>query len=178
MKLLKDRVMLFCFIWGAILYLLGYYYSRFYFFSLGLLPFALYELWRTEGVHNTRPLSFLTSVVLVLQFLHTSKIYPFPFNLKPWLELLPVPLPAQVDPFLFLSFAVLVIFSFLLIRYTWGSVTKFLAIALLAGSLFQAYLFWPEIQMMINSAQGQELLKGSKEEIKDNLYYRLRRELY
>src|SRR4030042_874506 len=120
MTLLKDRIMIFCFIWGIIAYLLGFLLSKFYFFSLGLLPFA---------------------------------------------------------PFVFLSVIILTIFAFLLIRYTWGSVTKFLAIALLAGALVQAYLFWPEIQMMINSPQGQRLIEGSKEKIKDNLYYRLRREL-
>ena len=83
-----------------------------------------------------------------------------------------------MDKFLFLSVVLLVIFAFLLIRYTWGSVTKFLAILLLVGALLQAYLFLPEIQTMVNTPQGQKLIEGSKEKIKDNLYYRLRRELY
>jgi hypothetical protein len=178
MKLLKDKVMVFCFVWGIILYLIGYFSSHFYFFSLGLLPFAVYEGFRTEGEHNTKPLSFLTSLVLILQFLHTAKIFLFPFDIKPFLELLPVTIPSTLDPFLFLSVAILIIFSFLLIRYTWGSVTKFLAIALLVGALFQAWLFLPEIKIMLGSPEGQNLLKGAKEEIRDNLYYRLRRELY
>lgn len=169
--------MIFCFIWGIIAYLLGFLLSKFYFFSLGLLPFALYEFKRTEGKKNTKPLSLLTSLLLVFQFLHTSKIYPFPFNLSFLVDVLPIPVPKEIDPFVFLSVIILTIFAFLLIRYTWGSVTKFLAIALLAGALVQAYLFWPEIQMMINSPQGQRLIEGSKERIQDNLYYRLRREL-
>lgn len=178
MKLFQDRFMVFCFVSGTLLYVSGFLFSRFYLLSLGLLPFALYELIRTEGVHNTRPLSFLTSVVLVFQFLHTSKIYPFPFDIKFLLDLLPTPLPAHVDPVVFLSVVILVIFAFLLIRYTWGSVTKFLAIMLLLGALIQAYLFWPEIQMMLQSAQGQGLLEGSKEEIRQNLFYRLRQEVF
>jgi len=177
MKLYKDRFMVFCFVWGAVLYLLGFVFSKFWFFSLGLLPFALYEFKRTEGKKNTKPLSFFTSVLLVFQFLHTSGIYTFPWDLTFLLDLLPAGVPKTVDLFLFLSVVVLVIFSLLLIKYTWGSVTKFLAIALLMGSLIQAYIFWPEIQQMLNTPVGQRLLEGQKERIKDNLYYRLRREL-
>jgi len=178
MKILKKRIIVFSFFWAVLFYFAGFFFSRFYLFSLGLLPFALYELFRTEGTHNTRPLSFLTAGLLILQFLHTSKIYPFPFKLDFLFELLPLTLPINMDKFLFLSVVLLVIFAFLLIRYTWGSVTKFLAILLLVGALLQAYLFLPEIQTMVNTPQGQKLIEGSKEKIKDNLYYRLRRELY
>ncbi len=177
MKILKNQIIIFIFVWGAVLYLLGFLLSKFYLFSLGLLPVAIYEFIRTEGKKNTKPLSFLTSVVLVFQFLHASKLYPFPFDPKPLLELLPVPVPATVDPVIFLSVIILIIFSLLLLRYTWGSVTKFLSILLLAGSLVQAWLFWPEIQTMLQTSQGQRLFEGSKERIRDNLYYRLRREL-
>lgn len=178
MRLLKDKVMMFCFIWGIILYIIGFTQSHFYLLSLGLLPFALYEFWRTEGTINTKPLSLLVSATLIFQFLHTSKIYKFPYDVKFLLDILPVPIPTYIDPFLFLSTILLVIFSLLLLRYTWGSVTKFLSIALLAGALIQAYLFWPEIQTMLNSPQGKQLLEGSKEQIKENLYYRLRREMF
>ncbi len=177
MTFFKDKPMMFCVIWVVGFYLLGWFTSHFYWLPLGLLPLALYELWRTEGVRNTRPLSFLTSVLLVLQFLHTSKLYLFPWNVAPLLQLLPVDIPKEIDQFLFLSVAVLIIFSLLLIKYTWGSVTKFLAIALLVGALVQAYIFWPEIQQMLYSPQGQRLLEEQKEKIRDNLYYRLRREI-
>lgn len=178
MKLFKDRLMIFCFIWGAVFYFLAFAISKFYFFSLGLIPFAIYELIRVEGKKNTRPLSFLTLLVLIFQFLHTSKIYPFPMDVSFIIEILPFPFPTQVDQALFLSVILLIIFALLLIRYTWGSVTKFLALMLLVGALIQAYLFWPDIQQMLQTPSGQRLMEGTKEKIRDNFYYRLRRELY
>lgn len=169
--------MLFCFCWGIFFYILGFSLSKFELFSLGLLPTAIYEFFRTEGKKNTKPLSFLFSAILVLQFLHITKIYPFPFDISFITSLLPVTLPETTDSVIFLSVIVLLLISSLLIRYTWGSVTKFLAIILLAGSLIQGYLFWPEIQSMLNSPEGKTIMEEQKEKIKDNLYYRLRREL-
>lgn len=170
--------MLLIFLWGIVFYLSAFIFSQFYLFSLGLLPIALYEFFRTEGEKNTKPLSFLTAALLILQFLHTTGFYNFPFSLDQLVSLLPTPLPGRVDPFVFFSVMTLVIFSFLLIRHTWGSITKFLAIVLLAGSLIQAYLFWPDIQAMLNSPQGKKLTENAEEKIIDNLFKRARRELY
>jgi hypothetical protein len=170
--------MIFCFIWGVVFYFLAFVISKFYFFSLGLIPLTIYELIRVEGKKNTRPLSFLTLLVLIFQFLHTSKIYLFPMDVSFIIEILPFPFPTYVDQVLFLSVILLIIFALLLIRYTWGSVTKFLAIMLLVGALIQTYLFWPDIQLMMQTPSGQRLMEGTKEKIRDNLYYRLRRELY
>ena len=178
MKLLKDKFMVFCFGWGILFFLLGFIYSHFSLLSLGLLPFAIYEFKRTEGLKNTKPISLLMVVILVFQFLHASGIFPFPFDISSLLELLPVPVFAGVDPFIFLSVASLVILSLLLIRYTWGSVTKFLAIALLVGSLLQGFSFWSAIQAFLATPEGQRLLEGSTENIRENLRYRLKRELF
>lgn len=178
MKIFKNPLAIFCFGWGIVFFLLGCFFSHFYFFPIAMLPLTIYEFFRTEGTKNTKPLSFLFCLVLIFQFLHTAKIYPFPFNLDFLISLLPVPIPVNLDKFIFLSTLVLIVFSLLLIKYTWGTVTKFFAILLLAGSLIEALVFLPEIKMMIKTPQGQELFEGSKEEIKDNLYYRLRRELF
>jgi len=177
MKILKDRFLIICIAWTAVFYLLALILSKFYLFPLGLAPLAVYELIRVEGEKNTRPLSFLILVILIFQFLHTTKIYLFPLKVGFILDLLPVAIPAHLDKFLFLSVAVLIIFSLLLIRYTWGSVTKFLAILLLLGSIIQASLFWPEIKAMKETPEGQQLMEESQERIKDNIYYRLRQEL-
>ena len=172
-----NRVILFTFLWALILSVLAFVVGKFYFFSLGLIPLAIYEFIRTEGKKNTKPLSLLTIILLIFQFLHTSKILIFPIDVTFLIKSLPVPVPVDVDPFLFMSIVLLIVFSLLLIKYTWGSITKFLAIGLLVGSLVQASVYWPEIQMMINTPEGQQLLEGQSERIKDNLLYRLRQEL-
>ena len=87
------------------------------------------------------------------------------------------PLSDQTDPYIFLSIIILLICSLLLIKYTWGSITKFLAILLLAGSLIQASLFWSDIKMLIGSQEGKTLLDQQSRKIKNNLFYRLKREL-
>lgn len=178
MKLGKDKWFKGVMAWAVIFYVWGWLGARFYLFSLGLLPIALYEFKRTEGKKNTKPLSLLTSGLLVFQFLHAAGVYRFPWDVKFLFELLPVTEPVLADPFLFLSVVVLALFALLLVKYTWGSVTKLLAVILLVGALVQGYVFWPELEQMLGSPEGQELLESQKENIKDNLYYRLRRELF
>jgi DMSO reductase anchor subunit len=178
MKITRDKFMIFCVVWAVIFWIIGFTQATFYFFPIALIPLAIYELIRTEGVHNTKPLSLLTLLVLILQILHTAKIFRFPVDLRFVLDLLPIPVPGGVDTFMLVSTILLIIFSLLLVKWTWGSVTKFIAILLLIGSVIEAWVFWPLIQEMIHTPQGQELWENQKEVIKDNIYYRLRSEFY
>lgn len=177
-SILKDKVMIGAFAWAFLFYVLGFVLSKFFLFSIGLLPLALYELFRTEGVKNTKPLSALVSIVLVLQILHSTGIFEFPFDIMFLLEILPVTISDTLDPFIFASVIALIIMSFLLIKYTWGSITKFLAIALLIGSLLQATVFWREVSQMLESDQGQELIDDSKDDIQENIKDRIEQELF
>lgn len=176
-KLSKDKVFKFSIIWATLLILGAFLLSKFYLMSLALIPIAIYEFIRTEGKKNTKPLSLAVVGILLFQFLHTSKIYVFDFDLKLLLNILPITLSEQTDPYMFLSVIILVICSLLLIKYTWGSITKFLAILLLVGSLIQASLFWSEIEGFFATEEGQMLIDEQSEEIRDNLYYRLKKEL-
>ena len=167
MKLHQQPIFRYLLLWVVIFYLLSFLLSRFYLFSLGLFPIALYELKRTEGLKNTRPLSFLISLILIFQFLHASAIVSF----------LPIALPPNLDPVIFVSVILLILFSFLLIRYTWGSITKFLSIILFVGSLLQASVFWPQIQQMLQTPSGQKFLEGHQQRVQQNLLDRLEKEL-
>jgi heme O synthase-like polyprenyltransferase len=176
-KLSQDKFFKFAVICSVLLILGAFLLGHFFLMSLGLLPIAIYEFIRTEGKKNTKPLSLVVVVLLVFQFIHNSKIYVFEFDLSLLLNILPVSLSEHTDPYIFLSVIILVICSLLLIKYTWGSITKFLAILLLVGSLIQASLFWTEIKGFFDTEQGQTLMDEQSEKIKNNLFYRLRREL-
>ena len=176
-KLSKDKFFLFSLIWCLLLILAAFLLSRFFLLSLALLPIAVYEFIRTEGKKNTKPLSLVVVAILIFQFVHNTKIYVFDFDLSLLLNILPVRLSDQTDPYIFLSVVIFVICSLLLIKYTWGSITKFLAILLLIGSLIQASLFWSDIKIFLDSQQGQTLMDQQSDRIKDNLFYRLKREL-
>lgn len=176
--MLKDKFMIFCFIWGILLYILGFALSKFYLFSIGLLPFAAYEAFRTEGEKNTKPLSFLMIAVLVLQFLHTTGIFLFPIDITFLFDILPFEMSASSDPIVLASIIALVIMSFMLIKYTWGSITKFLAIALLVGSLLQGLVFWSDIESFLDTDEGQTFIDESQDEIEDNIIYRIKQELF
>ncbi len=177
MKILQDKFLIFSIAWMAVFYLLAFALAKFYLFPLGLVFMAVYEAIRTEGKKNTKPVSILFLIVLIFQFAHTTKIFPFPFDLRFLLDILPIKFPAETDPFLFISILVLLFFSITLIKYTWGSVTKFLAILLLIGSILQGFVFWPEIKSISETPEGQEMIDESTEKIKDNLRYRIMREL-
>ncbi len=176
-KLSKDKFFLFSLIWCLLLISLSFLLNIFFLTSLALLPIAIYEFIRTEGKKNTKPLSLVVVTILLFQFIHDSNIYVFNFDLSLLLNILPVTLSKQTDPYIFLSVIILLICSLLLIKYTWGSITKFLAILLLVGSLIQASLFWSEIKVFIDSQEGKMLLNQQSDKIKDNLFYRLKREL-
>lgn len=176
-KLSKDKFFLFSVIWCVLLILGAFLLGKFFLMSLALLPIAIYEFIRTEGKKNTKPLSLIVVIILLFQFVHNSKIYVFDFDLSLLLNILPISLSEQTDPYLFLSVIILVICSLLLIKYTWGSITKFLAILLLVGSLIQASLFWSEIKGFFATEEGQALMDEQSERIKNNLYYRLKKEL-
>lgn len=156
----------------------GVLLAKFFLLPLSLMPLALYEIIRTEGVKNTKPLALATLVLLVIQFLHTSKILLFPQKLmEPVLNLLPFTLPAKSDPIILISILMLAFFALLLIKYTWGSVTKFIAILLLLGASIQVYLFWPQLAYVAKSPFIQDLVETQKTNIKDNLRYRIEQEL-
>jgi hypothetical protein len=177
MKLKKDKNFLYISAWAIALYLIGYFSANFYFFPLGLLPVAIYEWFRTEGKKNTKPTSALMTIILIFQFAHSAKIFSFPIDLSRFTQYLPIIIPANIDQFIFVSAIVLVILSFTLIKYTWGSVTRLLAIILLTGSLIQASIFWEDIQVMFSSDEGQVLVEGAQEKITNTLVDRLKREL-
>jgi len=176
-KLSKDKFFLFSIVWCLLLISLSFLLDIFFLTSLALLPIAVYEFIRTEGKKNTKPLSLVVVAILLFQFVHDSNIYVFNFDLSLLLNILPVTLSKQTDPYIFLSVIIFLICSLLLIKYTWGSITKFLAILLLVGSLVQASLFWSEVKVLIDSQEGKMLLDEQSDKIKDNLFYRLKREL-
>lgn len=178
MKLAQNKVAMGVLGWAVLVYILGWLTGHFYWLSIALLPVAIYEAVRTEGTKNTKPLSAITCLLLVAQFLHTSKIYPWPLDVSGLVSLLPIKLPVGIDEALFMSVLILLVLALLLVKYTWGSVTKFLAIVLLVGALGQAYLFLPEIKGLLKSPAGQRLWNEQKVRIQDNIYYRLRNELY
>jgi hypothetical protein len=176
-KLLADKFMLFSVAWSILFSLIGVFTHHLYLVSLALMPLALYELIRTQGIRNTKPLSLATLVVLVLQFLHDSTLFLFPFDLTPLINLLPITLPPSVDPVILLSILLLGFFSLSLIKYTWGSITKLLAILLLLGTAVQVYMYWSHISSLIKDPYVQDLIDSRQQDIKDNLRYRLEREL-
>lgn len=169
--------MIFVVVWAVLFWLAGLYTSTFWMLSVAMIPIAIYEIIRTEGKKNTKPLSALTLGVLILQLLHVTKIFLLPIDVSFLLDILPVSVPSDVDQIIFLSIILLLIFSILLIKYTWGSVTKLLAILLLVGSLIQAYMYWSVFEDIINSNEGQQLIQSQEENIKKNLQYRLEQEL-
>lgn len=177
MKLKKNKSFIYIISWAITCYLIGYFSAKFYFFSLGLLPVAIYEWFRTEGKKNTKPTSALMSIILAFQFLHTANIFSFPINLERFTKYLPVVIPDNIDQFIFVSAIILVIMSFTLIKFTWGSVTRLLAIILLVGSLIQTSIFWQEIQTMLSSGEGQVLVEGAEERITNTIVDRIKREL-
>ena len=175
MKLLQNKFLIFSVAWMAVFYATAFLSGRFYFFPLGMLFLVVYEIVRTEGVKNTKPLSFLMLVVILLQFLHTTKIFLFPIDVSFIIEFLPLEY-SSVDKFLLTSIFLLIIFSLLLIRYTWGSVTKFLAILLLVGSLLECWPFWGELMRMYQSREGQQLKQELQNNIQENIERRMEME--
>lgn len=174
-KLSKDKFFLFSLIWCLLLTFLFFLLNKF-FLTLALMPMAIYEFTRTEGKKNTKPLSLAVVGILLFQFIHDSKIYVFNFDFL-FLNILLAALSKQTDLYIFLIVIIFIICSLLLIKYTWGSITMFLAILLLVGSLIQASLFWSDIKVFFDSQQGQILIEEQSDKIKDNFFYRLKREL-
>lgn len=169
--------MLFSIGWSILFSLAGVFTRHLHLVSLALMPLAFYELIRTKGLQNTKPLSLATLIVLVLQFLHDSTLFPFPLDLTFLINLLPITLPPSADPVILVSIVLLGFLSISLIKYTWGSITKLLAILLLIGCAVQVFMYWSHIAGLVNDPYVQNILQRRQQDIKDNLRYRLEREL-